>query len=419
MGFTGNTHLDGLFDLGIVRSSDRTKCHIDRDIQDIYLFDNNEGKSVDRTKQFSTWLPKIAEAGLSGDHRKLELVVVRAVRALKKELPEVSSALGTILAEQSANPTALRWGAATPPPVDSDEGLALVQIESTDDAPRPMLSEVVSTRIEQFLLERKGSGRLLAEGFAPPGTVLLTGAPGTGKTMLSRWIARQLELPFITLDLATSISSYLGKTGFNLRRILDYARSQPCVLLLDEFDAIAKRRNDETEVGELKRIVNVLLKELEDWPLHSVLIAATNHPELLDRAIARRFDTVIEIPLPGMAERYDILKWAGGRFSDEVPDSLLRAIASALEDRSGSDVRALMLAAVRRHLSSEEDFARCLIELFQIDVANKIQGRSLGKVLRDIQASSDRSFKVRELADLFGRVPSTIQHHLKKGAKHG
>jgi SpoVK/Ycf46/Vps4 family AAA+-type ATPase len=94
------------------------------------------------------------------------------------------------------------------------------------------------------------------------------------------------------------MSSYLGRTGTNVRYVLDYAKSCDSVLLLDEFDAIAKRRNDDSEIGELKRLVTVLLQEIDTWPDSHLLLAATNHPELLDRAVWRRFGTVIEFPLP-------------------------------------------------------------------------------------------------------------------------
>ena len=374
---------------------------------------------MSRTEPLQLWLPKIAEAGLNGDQRKLEIVLVRAIRALKGKSPEVSKQLGEMLAEQSSNPNGLRWKGSGPPPVDPDEGFTLVRSESVEDAPSPALPLSLSKRIAQFVSERKGAQQLLKEGFMPPGSILLTGAPGTGKTMLSRWIARELGLPFVALDLSTSISSFLGKTGFNLRRTLDYARSRPCVLLLDEFDAIAKRRDDDSEVGELKRIVNVLLKELEEWPLHSVLVAATNHPELLDRAIARRFDLVIELPLPAEQERFEILMRAGRQFSDEVPVALLKALATTLEGANGSEIDSLMKAAVRQHLSGDVSIISCLVEVLQVRIGDRLSNKNFGTFLRSVQANAKGAFKVRDLAELFGKSPSTIQYHLKKEPSHG
>lgn len=383
------------------------------------LFDNMKELNVGRTDRQKSWLPKIAEAALSGDQKKLEIVLVRAIRSLKSEAPEVCQQLGQLLSEHSTNPNGLRWRDSGPPPVDAEEGFALVRAESVEDAPAPVLPASVLKRVDQFVGQRKNCQRLLEEGFLPPGSVLLTGAPGTGKTMLTRWIARELSLPFVTLDLSTSISSFLGKTGFNLRRTLDYARSRPCVLLLDEFDAIAKRRDDASEVGELKRIVNVLLKELEDWPLQSVLIAATNHPELLDRAIARRFDVMLDIPLPGDDERFEILKRSGRRFSDEVPAGLLQAVACSLEGASGSELDSLMSAAVRHHLATEQILVRSLIEEIQLRLSERLTSKNIGEFIRLIQSKANGVFKVRELAELLGKSPSTIQHHLNKEVQHG
>lgn len=405
-----------MFDLDDNMTRYRTNALIWRGFPDGLSFETVAEFSVGRTKTID-WLPRIAEAGLSGDSRKLELVVVRAIRALRADAPDVAGELGKILSQYSANAGGLRW-AAGPPPVDADEGMSLIKSESVESAERPILPHILQQRVDRFVRERRESAALLAEGFLPPGSVLLTGAPGTGKTMLARWIADQLQLPFVALDLATSISSYLGKTGFNLRRTLDYARSHSCVLLLDEFDAIAKRRDDETEVGELKRIVNVLLKELEDWPLQSVLVAATNHPELLDKAIRRRFDLTIELPLPGESERLAILRTAGARFSNEIPEKLLAACAHCLEGTSGSDLHQLMVTIVRQHLASGVSLVRSLGEELESRLANELTGQNIGVLVREIQNAADGSFTVRELADLFKRSASTIQHHLKKETAH-
>jgi SpoVK/Ycf46/Vps4 family AAA+-type ATPase len=364
-------------------------------------------------------MTKIAEAGLSGDQQRLELVVITAIRALKRHSPEASKELGAVLSQYASNSGGLRWKASGPPPADSDEGLSLARVEEVEGAARPVLPTALMQRIDQFLKERREPERLLAEGFQPPGSVLLTGDPGTGKTILARWLAQELSLPLVSLDLATSISSFLGKTGFNLRRILDYARSRPCVLLLDEFDAVAKRRDDESELGELKRIVNVLLKELEDWPLRSVLIAATNHPGLLDPAVRRRFDLVLDLPLPGPDERLEIMSRAAGRFSEQLPNQFFLALCEILDAVSGSDLESLTHAAVRVHLTSGNSLARAFIVEVKDRFAERVGGKQSGVLVRALRSTSEGSLSVRELAKLFDKSASTIQHHLKRGRVDG
>lgn len=378
------------------------------------VFDGKRIIYMSRTDTWQVLLPQIVEAGLAGDRQRLELVVLEAIRSLKGGAPDVGRKLTEILSAFAANPGSLRWKDSGPPPVDGDEGLALVRVTNEMKAPRPVLTDEVDRRVIQFLKERRASTSLLAEGITLPSSLLLTGPPGTGKSMLARWLAAELGLPFVVQDLATSISSLLGKTGFNLRRTLDYARSRPTLLLLDEFDAIAKRRDDATEVGELKRIVNVLLKELEEWPMHSILVAATNHPALLDAAIRRRFHIVLDLPLPGREERQSILSTAAGRFAEDCSPKFLTACGFALEGWNGSDLCNAMQAAVRRHLVNGVDLERSVVEEVVQLLSGNMNGKSVGTLIRGLRRASEDGLTVRELAKLFGKSVSTIQHHLKQ-----
>src|SRR5579883_3131898 len=376
-------------------------------LQRYVVFDVEQVMAVNRTDQWREWIPKLAHAGLTGDRDRLELILLTIIRSSKQHSPDLAESLSGLLGQFSVNPSGLRWGESGPPPIDADEGLALVQNVFTDTAPMPVLPELQAQTVLQFVRERQEAQRLFSEGFAPPSSVLLIGLPGTGKSMLASWIAAALQLPLVVQDLATSISSFLGKTGLNLRRTLDYARGRGCVLLLDEFDAIAKRRDDVSEVGELKRIVNVLLKELETWPSTSVLVAATNHPDLLDPAIQRRFQLVIELPMPSAPERTQILRRAAGHLAEEIPPSLFDACAEVSEGLSGSDLNALMQAAVRRRLTSDVPLAKCLVAQLQLRWHEEVASKHLGKLIRTLHDSTE-THTVRDLAALFERSPSTI-----------
>jgi MoxR-like ATPase len=225
-------------------------------------------------------------------------------------------------------------------PVDSDSRMSLLKIQDEVHLPRPPIFEdSVRDDLARLIKERRSADRLIAAGLQPIRSVLLCGQPGVGKTMSAAWLAQQLSLPLLTLDLATVVSSYLGKTGTNVRAALDYAQKAPCVLLLDEFDAIAKRRDDDRDVGELKRLVTVLLQAVDEWSPTSLLVAATNHGELLDPAIWRRFDMTIEIPLPSFEQRLLLLLDGGvdratasvvAKFTEGASaDAIARAIVSA------------------------------------------------------------------------------------------
>ena len=361
-----------------------------------------------RTPYAHELFPELVRAGLVGDRQAVEVVTNTAIRALRTSAPEIASKLAALLGANAAGSAAVRWNASEPPPADTDSGASLVRVTSSSDAPAPVLPPQVSEAVEQFVAERKAVTQLLQEGLLPPRSLLLSGAPGTGKTMLATWLAAQLGVRLVVLDLATAMSSYLGKTGLNLRRSLDYARGQPCVFLLDEFDAIAKRRDDPSEVGELKRIVNVLLKELEEWPVQSVLIAATNHPELLDPAIGRRFDVVIELPKPDTMQREAIIVRACGRFATKFPNGFVGALAAATNGASGSAIVTLTETAVRKHVVSGSP-------LVQTFVAQSV--RALGEHAAQASfavALHEGGMSVREIAAVLGKGSSTVQYHLTK-----
>lgn len=160
------------------------------------------------------------------------------------------------------------------------------------------LAKKVRTALDEFIEEQRRADILRAHGIEPRHRLLLVGPPGNGKTSLAECIAYELVLPLFTIRYETVITSYLGETAQRLRRVFDYVRTEPCVLFFDEFDAIGKERGDLHETGEIKRVVTTLLLQLDDLPSYCVLVGATNHPELLDRASWRRFELSLEIPAP-------------------------------------------------------------------------------------------------------------------------
>lgn len=232
-------------------------------------------------------------------------------------------------------------------PVEPESQLPLALVEGDPRGPAPILRPSEQAQIDALIEQREHARQLLDAGLEPPKTLLLSGPPGVGKSMTARFLAHKLELPLLTVELAALMSSLLGKTGQNLRQLLDHARAMPCVLLLDEFDAVAKRRDDQTDIGELKRLVNVLLLELERWPASGLLVAATNHPHLLDPAVGRRFDLSISLTLPGEQERRAMLDVTLSRLDLAADAELAGACALALEGASGADIERIVFAAAR------------------------------------------------------------------------
>ncbi|MBY0492406.1 MAG: AAA family ATPase [Gemmatimonadaceae bacterium] len=245
----------------------------------------------------------LARLGLRGDPEGVRLYVRRLLRhiAQAEDQVDLRVQLGRLLVAPEVAGGGLR--SAIRSPVDPSTFQSLLRVEDVGTAEMPVLEPEVQRALLHVVHEHREREQLVRAGLEPTRSVLLVGPPGVGKTMSARFLARELGLPLLTLDLAAVMSSYLGKTGQNLRAVLDHARAQPCVLFLDEFDALAKRRDDPSDIGELKRIVNVLLLEIEQWPSHGLLLAATNHPEILDRAVERRFGRVVALPVPSEATR--------------------------------------------------------------------------------------------------------------------
>ena len=256
-------------------------------------------------------------------------------------------------------------------PVDMESRFQLLRLEENPLlAHEPVYADHVRVTLERLVKERERLSALLAAGLDPTRTVLFTGPPGVGKTLAARWLAREMNRPLLILDLSAVMSSYLGRTGSNLRRVLDYAKSVKCVLLLDELDAVAKRRDDFGEIGELKRLVTVLLQELDDWPSSGLLIAATNHSELLDPAVWRRFEQQVDFPLP---EREGIRAFIGSLLSDAPSEAegWTEVLSLVLSGHSFSDIERKINLARRGAAMNEEDLGFHLSELVNIERLSK------------------------------------------------
>ena len=170
------------------------------------------------------------------------------------------------------------------------------------------MPEVLAERLKRVLLEQRQEKKLREHSLSPRRKLLFVGPPGSGKTMTASALAGELHLPLFTIMLEGLITKFMGETAAKLRLVFDAIRQTPGVYLFDEFDALGAHRSQSNDVGEIRRVLNSFLQLLEKDDSQSIVVAATNHPEMLDRALFRRFDDVIEYLLPDTTLAEEILR---------------------------------------------------------------------------------------------------------------
>jgi len=282
----------------------------------------------------SDLLLSLVSAGVSGDQQKLR----SATEAL---IAEERAKNHNILADRIERTLASVPVAApalmTSRKLAGDEKESILEVEPKVQLDQLMLPLPVRENGRQLVEEHMRADVLRAHGFEPRHRVLLSGPPGNGKTSFAESIAEALGLPFFVVRYDALIGSYLGETNTRLRKLFDYVRARPCVLFFDEFDAIGKERGDNHETGEIKRVVSFLLMQLDQLPSYVVTIAATNHAELLDKAVWRRFQIRVGFPSPTLNQTKAFLEQVVGQWPDR-PKVSMAALSKKLKDCSFSEI---------------------------------------------------------------------------------
>jgi SpoVK/Ycf46/Vps4 family AAA+-type ATPase len=181
-----------------------------------------------------------------------------------------------------------------------------------------ILPEAVVSQCQEMVEEHHRGDLLRSHGLNPRHRLLFVGPPGNGKTSLAEALAHALAVPLYQIRYDGVVGSFLGETAGRLRKVFDFVRSRHCVLFFDEFDTLGKERADPQDTGEIKRVVSSLLLQVDELPAYVVVVTATNHPEILDRAVWRRFQIRLELPATVLAQRAE---WFG-RFERRVGSSL-------------------------------------------------------------------------------------------------
>ena len=305
----------------------------------------------------SDLLVALVKAGATGD-RHLARTSAEALIADEKAKQH------TILADRLT--AALRTNLngshpAAPAPAESPARGPSTRDLFVDRVPQRRLSDLLLPPVtrdacEELIEEQRRADVLRAHGLEPRHRVLLAGPPGNGKTSLAEALAEALSVPLLTVRYEAVIGSFLGETASRLRRVFDFARTTPSVLFFDEFDVVGKERGDIHETGEIKRVVSSLLLQMDDLPSWTIIAAATNHAELLDRAAWRRFQLRLDLPAPGERQ---IANFIGMYFQVRpIPGDLGRSpdqLARALRGSSLAEVEDFCTNILRRFVLSLGD----------------------------------------------------------------
>lgn len=311
----------------------------------------------------------------------------------------------------------------TPMPVDKETSTPLAEIVFPDSLPGepPLFDSNVEVAIRSILNEWNHFEELLKIEAHPVRSCLIYGPPGTGKTHLALWVAKQLGVPVVTVRLDGLMSSFLGTTSRNIGNLFSFAAKYRCILLLDEFDAIAKLRNDSQEVGEIKRVVNTLLQNLDARKNIGFTIGITNHEALLDPAIWRRFDVQIEIPKPPHDVMVRIIK----KFMKplDFDEKEIKLLAWCIEGSSGADAKSLVQWLKKSSVLGNGKTSDLFLLLKRFVLLNS--GR-IDPIKRNLFAQTDEElgaaliqdsrygFKQKEIAVFMGVTPSALSRKLTK-----
>lgn len=310
-------------------------------------------------------------------------------------------------------------------PVDRESAAPLAEVVFPPDvSPQPPLfADTIAVAIRSMLEEWTNLGALSDVGVRPAQTCLIYGAPGTGKTRLALWIAAELGLPVLVARIDGLVSSFLGTTARNIGNLFTFANRYRCLLLLDEFDALAKLRDDPQEVGEIKRVVNALLQNLDARREIGLTIGITNHPQLLDSAVWRRFEVQLEIPRPD----FDVRLAIAHSFMPPVPapDAHVRLIAWFTRGATGAEIEALVRAYKKSIAVRTGEPLPLLETLRQFATLNSgridADRRALifsekGLIFRAMHRDPDLGFRHDDIAEVAGRDKSTVSRQISRVA---
>jgi SpoVK/Ycf46/Vps4 family AAA+-type ATPase len=290
----------------------------------------------------SDLLISLVKAGAQGDrgmfHRTVDAIIA-----------EERGKQHNVLAEQLEETLRKNGKSVAPQPLASNGSFQSLLHETTPQRSLGdlVLSGSVRRACDELVEEQQRADLLRSHNIEPRNRLLLIGPPGNGKTCLAEALARSLGLALLTVRYEGVVGSFLGETASRLSKLFDHVVTRPCLLFFDEFDTLGKERGDVHDTGEIKRVVSSLLLQIDRLPSYVVVVAATNHQELLDRAVWRRFQIRLELPRPSSIQIAEWFRLAAERW--KLPTTLTPTnIAQRVRFESFAEMEEFALDVVRR-----------------------------------------------------------------------
>lgn len=296
-------------------------------------------------------LLNLVKAGARGDQAQFRKTVeaLAADERAKRHKILADRLIAQLQQDSNGRPKTL-----SPQPARALSGPLVAEVTPSRRVEDLILSPEVEQAVHELIEEQHRVDLLRSYNLEPRNRILLAGPPGNGKTSLAEAIADALNAPFLIVRYEAVIGSYLGETAQRIGQVFEHARSQQCILFFDEFDAIGKERGDLHETGEIKRVVSSLLLQIDALPSYVVVVTASNHPELLDRAVWRRFQLRLELPMP---KQDQITEWFK-RFERHTKQSfglMPQSLAKNLKGLSFAEVEDFGTDVMRRIALNQPD----------------------------------------------------------------
>lgn len=364
--------------------------------------------------EYSIEIVRIIEGALKKDIDKVRSYTNLLTEKLEKDgETRLANRLKKLISKGDTGLSNLQLSQLNKIPVDNDSRLSMADIILPNEIDSKVIMNFDTyNKVNKYVKYHMNMDILSDRGFDFVNSMLIYGEPGTGKTQLAQYIAKELNLPIVIARLDSMISSYLGHTAKNIRYLFEYIQKFPCVLFLDEFDAFAKKRDDSNELGELKRVVNSLLQNIDNLSKGTVLIAATNHQNLLDPAVWRRFSTKIEMEMPDLDSRERLIRYF---LKDSAyNDRMLTPLAILFKGLSGADIENNIIEAIRNSIVEDIELE---MKVFGDVYFKELNGRNIEvntlEYARHLRNLDSKIFSYSVIGEFLGVTKSHIGNILR------